>query len=1186
MRTIQVRPTCFFLLPILQLAFAGVSRGQNISVTPQLITFPNQGVGTTSGGYGVTLLNNQAGTLSISGIQITAPFSQTNNCASTLGPNQQCTFNVTFSPTARQYYTGALTITDSASNSPQAVSLTGNGVIPVTFSPAQLNFSNQAAGTTSTARTVSVTNNLSTTLAISSIQASAPFAQTNNCGTTLGPGASCTLTVTFSPAAVQSYTGGITVTDSDPSSPQSVTLSGSGVAPVTYTPKLIPFPNQPINSTSTASAVTLTNNQATAISITGIATSAPFAQTNNCGTSLGAGASCTVNVTFAPTAVKYYSSSLTITDNTATSPHVVSVTGNGYLPVKFSPLVISFPQQATGTTSSGYSVTLTNAQPGPLNISSIQTAAPFTQTNNCGTSLPGGQSCTVVVKFGPTNVQYYSGNLTITDDATNSPQVIGLGGNGVVPVATLPKVGGLYFNHQIVDTPSTPQPVTLTNNLSTALVFSGMTSSAVFPFTSNCGDGHGGGTLAAGGSCTIQVSFNPQAVTSYTANLTISENAPGSPLVIPLQGAGIQGKQGPMITVKPPSSCILPNATEQFTAHVTGMSDTSVKWYVNNILNGNSTVGTITSSGLYTAPSTAKSYSIKAVSQSSSVSGSTNVSVTTTPSFGIYPYVASIPVGGQQKFEAQACQVPDTTNVSFTVDNIPGGNGTVGTVSSTGVYTAPMTAGKHTVRVTDATLNKTSGGVVTVFSAITADFGSRGNNTAPVPANMFGYGRGESLRTTDDRSLLTTAGVTVSRMSAQIYNVFKNGPTPDWTKIDPLVATVQASGQKAILQFNQSPPWLIPTTGSCSGNAYAAPTNISQWAQIAAQYVTHMSSTFPGVVQDYEIWNEPNATGMCSTADHLKTYMAIYAAAAPQMKAAAPAGTSIRIGGPVLSGYSQLWLSTLLNDPTTAPYVDFISYHQYFFGASQMQAQWDVYTGDISLYEATQDPSIGAAGVYGRVVAQAAAGKQPGGAQTPIYITEYNTNWAFYEDCCRNDPTYGPLWNALYVTDLLNSVFTSGVTHVPNNIDYFAGSAYPWFCMIGVQDSDSDCLYSVGAVPVPYPQYYAYQLIASPQHLGLSAGGYMAKSISTPTGGGGLATTAFYMASKDAMVIMNPTSTPYSQIAVTFANPGLSGTQGTLHKITNGAQVDTSPISFSVQGTSVTTTINVPPYSVQAVSLP
>ncbi len=498
MRTIQLRHTGIFLLSILQFAFAGISRGQNISVTPQLINYPNQGVGTTSGAAAVTLLNNQSGTLSISNIQITAPFSQINNCGTSLAPNQKCTFNVTFSPTARQFYTGTLTITDSASNSPQTVTLTGNGVIPVTFSSAQLNFANQAAGTTSAARNISLTNNLSTTLAISSIQASAPFAQTNNCGATLGPGASCTLSMTFSPAAVQSYTGSITVTDSDPSSPQSVALSGSGIAPATYTPKLIPFPNQPINSTSTASVVTFTNNQATAISIAGIATSAPFAQTNNCGTSLGVGASCTVNVTFTPTAVKYYSSSLTITDNTATSPHVVSVTGNGYLPVKFSPLVISFPQQATGTTSSGYSVSLTNAQPGPLSISSIQAAAPFAQTNNCGTSLPGGQSCTVTVKFSPTNVQYYSGNLTITDDATNSPQVIGLGGNGVVPVATLPKVGGLYFNHQIVNTPSTPQPVTLTNNLSTALVFSGMTSSAVFPFTSNCGDGHGGGTLAGG----------------------------------------------------------------------------------------------------------------------------------------------------------------------------------------------------------------------------------------------------------------------------------------------------------------------------------------------------------------------------------------------------------------------------------------------------------------------------------------------------------------------------------------------------------------------------------------------------------------------------------------------------------------------------------------------------------------
>jgi hypothetical protein len=109
--------------------------------------------------------------------------------------------------------------------------------------------------------------------------------------------------------------------------------------------------------------------------------------------------------------------------------------------------------------------------------------------------------------------------------------------------------------------------------------------------------------------------------------------------------------------------------------------------------------------------------------------------------------------------------------------------------------------------------------------------------------------------------------------------------------------------------------------------------------------------------------------------------------------------------------------------------------------------------------------------------------------------------------------------------------------------------------------------------------------LASNQYLGLSQGGYMAKSISTPTGGGGLATTAFYTSTQDAIMIVNPTSTAYSQIVVTFANPGFANTQGKLFSIVGGAEIESSPLSFSAQGTSLTTTIAVPPYSVQAISL-
>jgi len=325
---------------------------------------------------------------------------------------------------------------------------------------------------------------------------------------------------------------------------------------------------------------------------------------------------------------------------------------------------------------------------------------------------------------------------------------------------------------------------------------------------------------------------------------------------------------------------------------------------------------------------------------------------------------------------------------------------------------------------------------------------------------------------------------------------------------------------------------------------------------------------------------------MCTTANHLTTYLAIYGAAAPLMKAqAAQDGVSIRIGGPVISGYTSYWVNALLTTSTTAPYVDFVSYHQYFYGSSQLEATWDTYTDMPSMYEAEQDVSTGAQANYAKALKAVVAGQQPNAANTPIYVTEYNTNWSFFQDCCRNNSTYSPVFNSLYVTDMLNSVYY-GSTREPSKIFYFAGSAYPYFCLIGVPDSNNDCLYSAGATPAPYPQYYPYQLIASTQYLGLSQGGFMAKSISAPTGGGGLATTAFYTANRDSFVITNPTSTPYNQITVTLANPGLSGTQGTLYQIVNGTQITTTPISFSQAGTSLTTTISVPAYSVQAISLP
>src|ERR1700739_2649396 len=117
-----------WLCPTMLSSFSLISIAQNINVSPKLLPFPNTTIGTTSAPLTVTIDNNQTGTLTISGMQLSAPYSQTNNCGSTVAPNKTCTVSVTFSPTAVKYYSSSLTITDRAGNTTQINSLTGNGV--------------------------------------------------------------------------------------------------------------------------------------------------------------------------------------------------------------------------------------------------------------------------------------------------------------------------------------------------------------------------------------------------------------------------------------------------------------------------------------------------------------------------------------------------------------------------------------------------------------------------------------------------------------------------------------------------------------------------------------------------------------------------------------------------------------------------------------------------------------------------------------------------------------------------------------------------------------------------------------------------------------------------------------------------------------------------------------------------
>ena len=247
-----------------------------VSLSPSSLTFPGDIVGNTSSAQTVTLTNTGSDSLTISGISTSGYFSQTNNCGRTVSAGANCAISVTFKPVGVGTSTGTLTISDNLTDSPQAVALSGTGLVltsgphppvvrprppspvpgqpirvlppsPIVTSPisvpvptpmpgpvihlasSSLAFSAQDVGTSSHSQTVTLTNTGNATLTISSITASGDFSQTNTCPATMSAGANCSISVTFKPLAVGTRTGTLSISDDPTGSRQTVGLSGRGL---------------------------------------------------------------------------------------------------------------------------------------------------------------------------------------------------------------------------------------------------------------------------------------------------------------------------------------------------------------------------------------------------------------------------------------------------------------------------------------------------------------------------------------------------------------------------------------------------------------------------------------------------------------------------------------------------------------------------------------------------------------------------------------------------------------------------------------------------------------------------------------------------------------------------------------------------------------------------------------------
>jgi hypothetical protein len=393
-------------------------------------------------------------------------------------------------------------------------------------------------------------------ISISSIGVSGFYVETNDCGTTLGIGASCHIQVAFAPNLVGRINGAVTIRDNAIGAVQAVSLTGVGLAPVSFSPQSLSFGTIAVGSSSLGKTITLKNNQSNALAISQIVTSGDYHQFNNCPASLSAGASCTIRVAFAPTMTGPVLGALTVLSNAfpGTQPVALAGSGSGAIGsrVALSPRLLTFGSQEAGTSSATKNIRLTNTSSTVgLTIAGIQTTANYTTTNTClGKLIAPGGSCNIAVTFKPT-VDFapvnYPGAITVFDSDRTSPQVVALSGSGVPAITNSPATVDFGARFGVIRSPELEsKTVVLTNKDAFNETISIVPSGGIELFTNSCKN-----PLTPVSKCSLQLLLRPLALGPINSAVTITPSSDGflSPQVVNIKGCGTNVDRVPMAVV-------------------------------------------------------------------------------------------------------------------------------------------------------------------------------------------------------------------------------------------------------------------------------------------------------------------------------------------------------------------------------------------------------------------------------------------------------------------------------------------------------------------------------------------------------------------------------------------------------------------------------------------------------------
>jgi hypothetical protein len=406
-----------------------------IVLTPVMLSFATTTVGAASAAQNITI-SNTGGTAA--GLQLPVIVGSdfkiaANTCGSTLAAGTGCTVSIVFAPLVAGARSGTFSITDDAGTQTAALSGTGAAAATDGLAPLALVFGAQILSTASTSQTVTLTNvgDQPLTLVSAGIS-SGDFTAVNGCGAVVIGHTSCAIGVTYVPKSVGAETGVLTVSDEFRS--QTVALSGFGVAPagVTLSPiGGLVFGATAAGTVSAGQTVTLSNSGGSLLTIGGIVVGGEFgvvAGSNTCGSTLAAGAACSVGIAFAPAGGGAQVGSVAVTDNAAGSPQVLALSGTG----------VDFTLAASGASS------VTIASGGSAVYPMLLTSAGGTPGTAAMTCLgaPVNATCTVVPMapaLGGTTVITVTVETGVTAQVRGGGVLAGIGGvwvwvAGLVPV--------------------------------------------------------------------------------------------------------------------------------------------------------------------------------------------------------------------------------------------------------------------------------------------------------------------------------------------------------------------------------------------------------------------------------------------------------------------------------------------------------------------------------------------------------------------------------------------------------------------------------------------------------------------------------------------------------------------------------------------------------------------------------